>query len=150
MSAAQKMAVHQETHIQASPSVVWEKMTSVDGMKNWLGPSEYQPQQGAKIDFHVNHDGGKYYMFGEVVTFNPPKELAFTWTEQPVGGEAWPVPTLVTLTLTPEDGGTRVRLVHSGFENLPGAIAETEFKGYTAGWEMRHTLDGLKEFVEQK
>jgi uncharacterized protein YndB with AHSA1/START domain len=88
-------------------------------------------------------------MFGEVVAFNPPTELAFTWTEQPVGGEAWPTPTLVTITLLPETGGTRVRLVHSGFENLPAEIAEEQFKSYEHGWAIREVMEGLKALAEQ-
>ena len=149
MSAKQKMAVHQEILINAPQEKVWNTVASVEGIKQWLGPSTYEPRQGSKIDFNVSHDGGKYYMFGEVVTFNPPTELAFTWTEQTIGGETWPASTLVTITLTPEHDGTRVRLVHSGFENLPADIAEEQFKGYEQGWAIRHVMEGLKELAEQ-
>ena len=149
MSAKQKMAVRQEVLINASPEKVWTTVASVAGIKQWLGPSTYEPRQGSKIDFNVSHDGGKYYMFGEVVTFNPPTELAFTWTEQPVGGDAWPAATLVTITLTPENGGTRVHLVHSGFENLPADIAEEQFKSYEHGWAIRHVMEDLKALAEK-
>lgn len=150
MSTLQKRAVKHEILISASPASVWDILASVDGIKKWLGPHTYEPRQGSKIDFNVTHDGGKYYMFGEVVTFNPPHELAFTWTEQPVGGEPWPTSTLVSVTLTPEQDGTRVRLIHSGFENLPADIAEAQFKSYERGWGMYNGLDDLKALVEGK
>ena len=148
MSAKEKMIVRQEIHINAAPDKVWAVMTSVEGIKKWLGPATYEPRKGSKIDFNVTHEGGKYYMFGEVMTFDPPRELAFTWTEQPVGGEAWPAATLVTIQLTPEAGGTRVSLIHSGFENLPADIAEDQFKSYGRGWAMSNGLADLKAMVE--
>ena len=148
MSVKEKMIVRQEIHINAAPDKVWAVMASVEGIKKWLGPATYEPRKGSKIDFNVTHEGGKYYMFGEVMTFDPPRELAFTWTEQPVGGEAWPAATLVTIQLTPEAGGTRVSLIHSGFENLPADIAEDQFKSYERGWAMSNGLADLKAMVE--
>jgi uncharacterized protein YndB with AHSA1/START domain len=148
MSTGQKMAVRQEILIHAAPEKVWAVMSSAEGIKKWLGPATYEPRVGSKIDFNVTHEGGNYYMFGEVMTFNPPRELAFTWTEQPVGGEPWPVATRVTLTLTPEGEGTRVRLTHDGFENLPAEIAEDQFKSYERGWQMYNGLPELKAMAE--
>jgi len=148
MSTSEKMAVRHEIHINATPDKVWGIMASVEGIKKWLGPATYEPRKGSKIDFNVTHEGGKFYMFGEVMTFDPPRELAFTWTAQPVGGEAWPASTLVTLTLTPDGDGTRVRLTHSGFENLPADIAEDQYKGYVQGWQMYNGLPELKAMVE--
>jgi uncharacterized protein YndB with AHSA1/START domain len=142
------MMVKQEIYIEAAPEAVWKIMAGVEGIKQWLGPSEYEPRLGAKITFDVRHGGGHFYMFGEVTTFDPPRELAFTWTEQEVGHEAWPAPTLVTLTLTPQGGGTHVRLVHSGFENLPSDIAQGQFESYVDGWAMRPVLTELKSLVE--
>jgi uncharacterized protein YndB with AHSA1/START domain len=142
------MMVRQEEFIDAAPDVVWRVMAGTEGIKQWLGPSQYEPRQGAPITFDVKHDGHAFLMFGEIVTFDPPRELAFTWTEQEIGHAAWPAPTLVTLTLTPEGSGTRVRLVHSGFERLPDDLAQSQFDSYVAGWEMRPVLKGLKGLVE--
>lgn len=136
------LMVTQEEFIQAAPEKVWQVMTSAEGIRQWLGPSLYEPRQGAPITFDVRHDGKQYRMFGEVVTFDPPRELAFTWTEQEIGDEPWPV---LTLTLTPEGSGTRVRLVHSGFERLPANIAQAQVDSYVAGWAV---LVELKTLVE--
>jgi uncharacterized protein YndB with AHSA1/START domain len=148
MSAIPVMKVEQEEFIQAAPEKVWSVLAETEGIRQWLGPNQYEPHQGAKITFDVAHGGKQFLMFGEVVTFDPPRELAFTWTEQEIGHDPWPVPTLVTLTLTPEGGGTRVRLVHSGFEHLPAAMAQPQYDSYVAGWAMRPVLRGLKELVE--
>ena len=146
MDTTKPMTVRQETYIEASPERVWQVMASAEGIKQWLGPSQYEARAGAKISFDVKHNGQQFLMFGEVVTFDPPRELAFTWTEQEVGAASWPSPTLVTLTLTPEGSGTRVKLVHSGFEKLPDAT--TQYEGYVQGWAVRPVLEGLKSLVE--
>lgn len=148
MNITEKMVVQQEEFIEAAPEQVWEILAGVEGIRHWLGPSQYEPRVGGQITFDVRHDEGQFHMFGEVVTFDPPRELAFTWTEQKVGEEPWPVATLVTLTLNAENGGTRVKLVHSGFERLPDA--RSQFEGYVEGWAVRPVLEGLKALIESK
>ena len=150
MATTEKMFVQQEEFINATPAQVWDMLAGADGIKQWLGPSTYEPRVGGPITFDVSHDGGKYHMFGQVVTFDPPHTLAFTWTEQEIGKDAWPVATLVTLTLNAENDGTRVRLVHSGFEHLPSEIAQAQFESYTQGWAVRPVLEGLKSLIESK
>jgi uncharacterized protein YndB with AHSA1/START domain len=151
MTTRQQLKVVQDVFIEASPETVWEFVATEEGIKQWLGPRTYTAREGAPIDFHVKTpDGGEFVMFGEVVTFDPPRELAFTWTQQTVGGDTWPEPTMVTITLEPKDGGTYVKLVHSGFENLPESIAREEYDGYVTGWEIRPVLQQLKAVVESE
>ena len=148
MTTTEKMLVQQEEFINAPPTQVWDLLAGADGIKQWLGPTTYEPRPGGPITFDVNHDSGQYHMFGEVVTFDPPHTLAFTWTEHEAGKDPWPVATLVTITLAAENGGTRVKLVHSGFEQLPADIAPAQFESYTQGWAVRPVLQGLKTLVE--
>ncbi len=147
MTAAAMIVTH-DIFIAAVPEKVWQTITSQDGMKAWLGPQTYEPRLGGKIDFRTTY-GGDLYIFGEIKTFDPPNTLAFTWTEQEVGGEPWPVPTLVTIKLTAEQHGTRVSLQHSGFEDLPTSIARQQFEGYKKGWAQLHDLDKLKAMIEE-
>lgn len=146
----QKMQVEQEIFINAAPQKVWEIMTSPEGIKSWLGPKVYEPRRGGKIEFLVPLPDHQERMFGEVLTFDPPHLFSFTWTQQIIGGETWPSPTRVTLSLSAEGTGTRVTLVHSDFENLPKEIAAQEFQGYVKGWQQRPVLEGLKKLVEDQ
>ena len=151
MSTREQLKVVQDVFIAASPETVWEIVATEEGISQWLGPRTYVAQKGAAIDFHVKTpDEGEFVMFGEIVTFDPPHELAFTWTQQTIGGDTWPEPTLVTILLEPKNGGTYVKLVHSGFENLPASIARDEYDGYVIGWEVRPVLQQLKTLVESK
>ena len=151
MTTRQQLKVVQDVFIEASLETVWEFVATEDGIRQWLGPRTYAAHKGAPIDFHVKTpDGSEFVMFGKVVTFNPPHELAFTWTQQTLGRDTWPEPTLVTITLEPKDGGTYIKLVHSGFENLPQSIAHDEYDGYVTGWAMRPVLQRLKSVLESE
>ncbi len=150
MTVKQKLEVRKEIQIDASPETVWQVMISPEGIAKWLGPDEYEAELGGKINFLVTMPDHKEFMFGEVVTFDPPNTFAFTWTQQTLGGDTWETSTLVTLTLEAKNKGTHVVLVHSGFENLPEAIANVEHEGYTHGWSIRPVLERLKTAVESK
>lgn len=143
------LIVNQEIVINAGQDRVWEAVASEQGLRKWLGPQEYEARVGGKITFLVTLSDHQEFMFGQVVTYEPPHKLAFTWQQQVIGGETWPVATLVTITLTPQAGGTHVRLEHSGFEALPPHTAQDEFTGYVRGWEVRKVMERLKKIVEE-
>jgi len=74
---------------------------------------------------------GPWMLHGRVVTFDPPRALAYTWNERidPAYRESLPVETLVRYDLTATPAGTRVTVTHSGFP-VPSAIRD----GYANGW----------------
>ncbi len=66
-----------------------------------------------------------------MTAWEPGRRLGLTWTQ--VG---WPPGASTELEITFEpatDGGTLVRLEHSGFERVPGAVDFVA--GYDAGWK---------------
>ena len=66
----------------------------------------------------VSLDGEEHHFVGEVLVFEPPRELTF---EQFWVGSDWQAPTKVTILLTEVDGGgTLVELFHHGYELLGG------------------------------
>ena len=66
---------------------------------------------------------------GRVTVWEPGRRLRLTWTQVGWPADAW---TQLEITFEPADGGTRVRLEHTGFERVPGAL---DFVGgYDAGW----------------
>lgn len=139
--------IRQTTWIKASPSKVWPYVASQEGLRRWLsGNIEFEPVIGAPVAF-FEHGGG---LRGRVVALEPERRLAFTWTELDAPGwQQDPGPTLLTITLSPEAGGTRVTLTHSGFENLPEAIWLSQFGSYQRGWSYGATMPRLKQVVEE-
>ncbi|MET7746399.1 SRPBCC family protein [Streptomyces sp. NPDC005385] len=81
---------------------------------------------------------------------DPPKYLAYRWTSAFPGEELREDnSTLVEFTLTEEGGGTRLRVVESGFAALAGSeeLRSQNLKDHTQGWPME--LDALKKRAEQ-
>ena len=87
-------------------------------------------------------DGEPLRFVGRVLVVEPPHELTF---EQDWVGHGWKAPPLITIRLTPVDGGTLVELFHHGFEVL-GADAAENHRGFEGGWTIRQ-LEALRELI---
>ena len=68
--------------------------------------------------------------WGEVLTWDPPNRLAFTWQLNRTPEEAQ----IIEVTFAATESGTRVELTHSGWERLGAQAAEVR-AGYASGWE---------------
>jgi uncharacterized protein YndB with AHSA1/START domain len=77
---------------------------------------------------------------GEIVEFDPPRLLVYTWFGN--WHDDTSRRTVVRWELTPQAGGTHVKVTHSGLANLP--IAR---KDYSSGWV--GVLEMLKKFTEK-
>ena len=127
-------AIAREIDIDAPPDVVWEIVTEAEHLAGWFSDE-------AEIDLRPGgtmlltwHGHGAYR--ARVETVEPPATFAFRWIlregEEPAPGSS----TLVVMTLTPTDAGTRLRVVESGFSEL--SWPEHERSRYAAqnadGW----------------
>ena len=133
--------------IHATPERVWEEFTSFERLAAWFGTGHtleaYEPQVGGEIRLSVVIDGTKQPFGGRIVAFDPGAELSFAnnWEQ-----DGWPVPTAITLRLTPYSDACLAELFHHGFDRL-GADAANELQGYEAGWDNHH-LEHLRRIVE--
>lgn len=92
-----------------SPERVWRALTDRRVLAEWLLPNDFEPQLGHQFHFVGHgHGGGKEVIECEVVDFQPPFRLAYTWRAPSERASS-----LVTWTLTPVPGGTRLRLSHT-------------------------------------
>ena len=73
---------------------------------------------------------GAVHHWGRITTWEPPARLAFWWRPTLDTSRE---PTQVEVVFTPVDGGTEVRLTHTGWEVL-GADAAESRAGYAVGW----------------
>ena len=101
------------------PAKVWRALTSGELMALWLmPPSGFAPVEGNRFTFQTTPagewDGAIHCQVLEVV---PGERFAFSWRGGHIANEGYGslLDTVVTFTLAPSDGGTRLRLVHSGF-----------------------------------
>lgn len=139
--------VRRSSLIAATPDRVWQEFTSLKQFAAWFGVGHqleiYEPELGGQVQLSIVINGAKRCFGGPIQVFSPACELTSSnnWET-----DAWPVPTLITLRLTPLFAACHVELFHHGFERL-GNDAGTELQGYEAGWHSRH-LEALKAIVE--
>lgn len=74
-------------------------------------------------------ESGEEAEWGRILRWDPPDAVAFSWYPGRDDGTAQEV----EVTFTPQGSGTRVRLVHTGWETL-GAEARETRDGYDQGW----------------
>lgn len=87
-----------------------------------------EPREGGR--FFERWDDGTEAEWGGVTVWDPDDHLEVWWRPDP--GATYE-PTTVAVTFTEVDGGTDVRLVHTGWERL-GADATERRAGYATGW----------------
>jgi uncharacterized protein YndB with AHSA1/START domain len=96
--------------------------------RNGRRPDEvvFEPGVGGRVYERL---GDKTAVWGVVNAWDPPNRVVFSWRVNP----EWPDETEVEITFSPQNGGTRVQLRHTGWERL-GDRAEAARAGYADGW----------------
>lgn len=121
----------QTYHIAAPVNLVWQALVTPKHIAGWgAGPAKMQ----AKVNTTFRLWGGDIY--GKNTVVQKAKRLEQDW----YGGK-WPKPSLVTITLSAERGGTKVVLTH---KHVPDA----EASNLRSGWR-DYYFGPLKEYVEQ-
>lgn len=119
-----------------APETIWKTLTSGALMARWLGmtPAGFEPVVGTVFTYQTT-PGGEWdgTIRCEVLEIVPNTRFVYAWRGGHEGnvGYGSPLNTVVTFTLEPADGGTRLRLVHSGFV-LP--VNETAYRNMSGGW----------------
>ena len=148
-----KDAVISEVQIAAPPERIFQALTSSDLLMRWWNGSdgpcrvklwEFEARLGGRWRCTVEDPsqkmlpGGEGTTTGEIVEFDPPRTLAYTWL---ASFHSKPeVVTLVRWNLVPNQDGTLVKMTHSGLKPLP------EGAGYAEGWP--GVIGCLKNFAE--
>lgn len=141
-----------EIHIAAPPDRVFQALIDPRQVMIWWTSDECQiesfsmePKRGGRWRYDskqsaLNVNGlSKFHCDGEVLEYDPPRLLAYTWIANWHEDKA--CRTVVRWELAPQSGGTQVKLRHSGLATLP--IAR---KDYSDGWP--GVVAQLKKFVE--
>ncbi len=112
---------------------VFEALVDPQSLAEWLMPGDFAPVVGHKTRFRCEPKGDFDGIVDvEVLEVERPWRLSYSWRTT---GMKKPTTVTFTLSSTPE-GGTRLRLEHSGFEGDAGAAWRAMFGG---GW--RHKLE---------
>ncbi len=121
-----------------APETIWKTLTTGDLIGRWLmKPTGFEPATGARFTFQTTPAGAwDGVIHCEVLEVIPNQRLCYSWrgghdsnADADYGAR---LDTIVTLTLAKVDGGTKLRLVHSGFVTPRN---DTAFKNMSEGWK---------------
>jgi len=133
-----EITVHRE--LPATIDRVWRSWTDPTELATWFWPPSFgttcaiELEVGGDIHIAASHPG--MGVSGEFLAVDEPTALSFTWRWDGEDDES-----LVTLTLTPTDDGTRLELTH---DRLQDEEVATE---HEQGWN--DCLDRLPAFLEE-
>jgi uncharacterized protein YndB with AHSA1/START domain len=119
-----------------APETIWKTLTSGELIARWLmEPTGFAPVKGTRFTFQTTPAGAWDGVIRcEVLEVTRNERLSFSWQGGDDGNAQYGsrLDTIVTLTLKKVDGGTRLRLVHSGFVTPKN---DSAFKTMSEGWK---------------
>jgi len=120
-----------------TPETIWKTLTTGELMGRWLmmKPTGFEPVKGARFTYQTTPAGAwNGVIHCEVLEVMCNERLSYSWQGGHDGNAQYGsrLDTVVTLTLARVDGGTRLRLVHSGFETPKN---DSAFKNMSDGWK---------------
>lgn len=119
-----------------APETIWKALTTGELIARWLmAPTGFEPVKGKRFTYQTTPAGAwDGTIHCQVLEVMPHERLVYAWTGGHEGnvGYGAPLDTVVTWALSRTEGGTRVRLIHSGFITPRN---DTAFKGMSEGWK---------------
>jgi uncharacterized protein YndB with AHSA1/START domain len=96
--------VEREITVPVDPERAWQLVTEPEHLERWLAPEvELDPQPGGPVRVVESDETERT---GVVESVDAPRRLQFVWRIEPDGD-----PTTVEITVTPDDGGSRIAIV---------------------------------------
>jgi uncharacterized protein YndB with AHSA1/START domain len=137
LKCATQDIVVEETFPHA-PETIWKTLTTGALMSRWLNmtPTGFAPVKGTRFSYKTSPAGpwdGTIQC--EVLDVVPNERLSYSWQggdDSNNGKYGSRLDTVVTLTLAKVSGGTKLRLVHSGFVMPKNDGA---YKNMSEGWK---------------
>jgi uncharacterized protein YndB with AHSA1/START domain len=120
-----------------APETIWKTLTTGELIGRWLSmkPTGFEPVKGACFTFQTTPAGAwDGVIHCEVFEVTRNELLSYSWQSGVDGNAQYGsrLDTIVTWTLARVEGGTRLRLVHSGFV-MPKNDAS--FRNLREGWK---------------
>ena len=126
-------AVELEVWIDAPPEAVYPFLTDPDRLLRWIGvKATLEPRPGGTFRIDVN---GQDVASGAFVELIRGRRVVLTWGWEDSAHGIPPGSTLVSFDLTPERGGTRLTLRHTGLRGDNRARHAEGWAHYTARLE---------------
>ncbi len=150
MAEVETGSIEREIHVEASPEVVFEVVTSPEHLREWWpDEAEIVPTPGAvgELVFGDRSSPDAHTPAVTVVDAVPPRLFSFRWI-YPEDEAAGPGNSLlVTFELVPTGTGTLVRMTETGFreKGWEVAVLEQHYAEHVQGWD--HFIPRLGTYV---
>jgi uncharacterized protein YndB with AHSA1/START domain len=129
-------SIEREIHVDASPEVVFEVVSSPEHISEWWADeARFEAVPGAVGELVW---GDRVHVEPmTVVEADPPRLFSFRWCF-PDGLVDAANSMLVTFTLTPSGSGTTIRMIETGFREMGWEAAKLEemYHDHSNGWDM--------------
>lgn len=134
-------SIEREIHIDASPEIVFEVITSPEHIRGWWGGAETDvaPHQGLVAEIAWGKDSSDPHIEHlTVVEVDAPRLFAFRWVADGAAVATDGNSLLVTFELTPDGSGTLLRMTESGFreKGWEAAVLEEAYADHVRGWDL--------------
>ena len=128
--------------LRAPQGRVWRALADEKDFGAWFGCQVEQPfAEGATVKARITNPGYEHLtMEMTVVRIDPERYFAYRWhpyaVDPKVDYTAEPT-TLVEFRLEPAEGGTRLTIVESGFDQIPPARRAEAYRMNDGGWTLQ-------------
>jgi uncharacterized protein YndB with AHSA1/START domain len=117
-------SIEKETFIHASPERVFQALTEKADLERWfVQKADIDLRPGGAIRLEWAPEAVEN---GTILTVEPHHQLSYNWVALE------PTPTTLIFELTPENGGTRLQLHHTGIGE--GEIWDSYYTTLNSGW----------------
>ncbi|MEO8020778.1 SRPBCC family protein [Polaromonas sp.] len=143
--------IEKSTFIKAPPSRVWRALTSAEEFGSWFGVALQGKtfEAGQRTQGQITIAGFEHVVFDVLVErLEPETYFSFRWhpyAVDPAIDYAKEPRTLVAFELKEADGGTLLRTVESGFDQIPPSRRAEAFRMNSGGWDGQ--MQNIQKYV---
>ncbi|MEC3974806.1 SRPBCC domain-containing protein [Amycolatopsis sp. H20-H5] len=135
--------IERTVEIAHPPGQVWTALTTAEGLGTWFGDEatiDLCPGGAGRMSWTDGHTAGL-----RVERVEEPTVFGFTWQIYGLP-EDDPRRTYVEFTLEPTGAGTRLKVVETGFSQLPDDTYRKEYDAHIEGWA--NELGELADYLD--
>lgn len=143
-------SIDREIHIDASPDVVFDVLTSPEHIREWWNGAETDlaPTAGSVAEIAWGRTSPEPHVERlTVVEADRPRRFAFRWVAEGASTADASNSLLATFELVPDGGGTTVRFSETGYDEKAWDTSDrgATFAAHTEGWD--RFVPGLGDYV---
>jgi uncharacterized protein YndB with AHSA1/START domain len=133
--------IEREILLKAPCSRVWYALSNAEEFGNWFGVALKGKTfvAGERVQGQITYPGYEHVVFDVlIVNIEPERLLSFRWhpyAVDPAVDYSKEPTTLVEFELREVEDGTLLRVVESGFDNIPSSRRLEAFRMNSGGWD---------------